>query len=198
MAGGLTQERADLSLYAILGLTGLHHIGWDHFPPDNADRQIDFVDIGAFNKGLIYMYGPKGAHGLQVKTGEWMYSSFRPELHAVVSSSPHDNLAAKVFQLAAALSDLFLTQSDQLTQVEQEQTTILFAIRRCPHCWGLKENEVFCYPVVGFLTGLVRDISDTLPFTVAETECQAKGDTTCQFRIHLVGEAWRACVTTQA
>lgn len=174
-------------LNAILNLAGLQaYIG--NYPPDNLERQFDFVDFTALNAALEDMYGPRGGRGLALRAGRACFSQGLKNFGALAGVG---DLAFKVLPLGAklkmgipAMATIFSNFSDQISEVAEHDDHYTYTIKRCPVCWGRKSDKPACHAAAGLLQEGLRWVSGGHEFRVVETECHAVNDGPCIFVIY--------------
>ena len=82
-----------------------------------------------------------------------------------------------------ALAKIFTQISDQRTRVEYANDHILYAVDRCPACWGQQSKDPICFVATGLLEEGLRWISGGREYRVEEIECIAAGNDACIFTI---------------
>ncbi|MBI4769838.1 MAG: 4-vinyl reductase [Chloroflexi bacterium] len=173
-------------LNAILNMAGLANL-IDNYPPENLSREFDFADFSALNGGLEEMYGPRGGRGLAQRAGRASFSQGLRNFGALAGAG---DLAFKVLPLSAKLkigvpgmARVFSTVSDQITTVEEQPDHFVYAIHRCPVCWGRTGDKPMCYYAVGLLKEGLKWLSGGQEFHVTESKCIGVGDEVCEFII---------------
>ena len=168
-------------LKAILNLAGLQQF-IDNPPPDNLQKQFDFVDFTALNVALEEMYGPRGGRGLALRAGR---ATFAEGLRGFGALAGVGDLAFKVLPLGAklkigvpAMANIFSQFSDQISNVfEEGDDRIIYTLERCPMCWGrAKTDRPVCFAGQGLLQEGLRWVSGGHEFKVDMATCIAKGD----------------------
>lgn len=174
-------------LNAILNMAGLSNL-IDNFPPDNLEREFDFVDFTAIHLGLEDMYGPRGGRGLALRAGRATFDDALKNFGALAGVG---DLAFKVLPLqdkirillpAAAM--IFSQISDQQSTVNEMGDAFIWTIHRCPICWSRKgADKPVCDIHTGLLQAMLTWVSGGLEFHVNESKCCAVGDPVCEFVI---------------
>jgi predicted hydrocarbon binding protein len=158
------------------------------YPPDNLERDIDFVDCSAVNLALEELYGSRGGCGLAMRAGRAAFNDLLQEFGGQLSV---DQMAFKLLPLREkirvdlqSLADLLSQISDQVTTVTEQKASFLFTVQRCPVCWGrnLAVNPVCCL-TTGILQENIRWLSGGQDWCIVETRCIAKGDPVCEFEV---------------
>ena len=174
-------------LNAILNLAGVSHYV-DSYPPDNLEKGFDFAELSAIGIALEEMYGPRGGRGLALRAGRATFSDALKNFGALAGVA---DLAFVVLPLEAklriglnAFAKIFLQLTDQETAVVEREADFVWTIRKCPCCWGRKnEDKPLCYISTGLLLESVKWVSGGHEFRVTETKCFAVGDDVCEFII---------------
>lgn len=171
---------------AVLNLARLRHIV-NNYPPNNFDKQFSFEALGALQQALEEMYGPRGARGLALRAGRACFKYSIKEFGPVLGIA---DLAFRLLPLGMKMkvgvevfAETFNKFSDQVVEVGEEEDHFIWTIRRCPVCWGRRTTEACCYLAVGILQEGAYWVSGGKNFTVDETTCIAKGDSTCTILI---------------
>jgi predicted hydrocarbon binding protein len=162
----------------------------DNYPPDNMKKEFSFEKVGQLQQGIWDMSGPKGARVFATRAGE---QSFKDGLSQFKSVAAAAQIAMKVGSLEAKakiglefFSKFFNAVSDQVVEISEDEKHWIWTITRCPVCWGRKSEEPVCHLAVGVLQAAFAWISDNKRFRILETECKAKGDKNCVFKIEKV------------
>lgn len=162
----------------------------DNYPPDNMKKEFSFEKVGQLQQGIWDMSGPKGARVFATRAGE---QSFKDGLSQFKSVAAAAQIAMKVGSLEAKakiglefFSKFFNAVSDQVVEISEDEKHWIWTITRCPVCWGRKSDEPVCHLAVGVLQAAFAWISDNKRFRILETECKAKGDKNCVFKIEKV------------
>jgi len=171
---------------AVLNLGKLKHLV-NNYPPNNFDRQFLFDDFGRLQQALEEMYGPRGARGLALRAGRAAFKYAIKEFGAVVGIS---DLAFRLLPLGMKMkvgievfAEVFNKFSDQAVRLGEDEQHFIWTIDRCPVCWGRRSTEPCCYVAVGILQEGATWVSGGKSFSVEETTCIAKGDSSCTILI---------------
>lgn len=175
------------SLNAILNYAGLGSLIGNH-PPDNLERAFDFAYFSAINQALTEIYGDRGGRGIALRIGKTTFDDVLKDYGAMAGVS--DN-AFKIMPMQKkirfglnAMARVFSEKSDQISSVIDEEDRYIYQVKRCPVCWGRKDQEQpICYYMVGLLQEGLIWVSGGKEFIVNETQCIAKGDQACMFEI---------------
>jgi len=180
----------------ILGRSGVHAVlnlasygeFIENYPPSLPDRTFAFESVSGLHTALEQAYGPRGGRGLALRIGRACFNYGLREYGAQLG------LTATAFRLlplpnklrvgARTFADLFNHQTDQVVKVEEDGAHLLWKIERCPLCWGRKSAEPVCHLAVGLLQESLYWLSGGKIFEVEETQCIARGDASCTFRIN--------------
>ncbi len=142
-----------------------------------------FEDLGRIQHTLDDLYGPRGGHGLALRSGRACFK------HGLREFGPLLGLSDMAFRLlpldeklhsgAGIFADTFNRFTDQRVRVEDQGEKILWHIDRCPVCWGRNTEKPVCHLAVGILQEALTWVSGGKLFYVEETHCIARGDSTC-------------------
>jgi len=173
-------------LSALLNLIGMRHFV-DEYPPPNLNKEFDFADFSNLNQGVLDIYGVQGGRGLSHRAGRVTFdlglkgfgvlAGVNDEAFRVLPP------ARKVKIGMTALAKIFTQISDQRTRVENANDHILYAVDRCPVCWGQHSKDPICFVATGLLEEGLRWISGGRDYRVEEIECVAAGNDACLFTI---------------
>lgn len=166
-------------LNAILNLANLAtYIG--NYPPDNLEKEFDFVSFTALQVALEEMYGPRGGRGLALRAGR---ATFAEGLKGFGALAGVGDLAFKVLPLPQklkiglpAMANILTQFSDQISHVHEEEDKFVYTLERCPMCWKRKADRPVCYAGQGLLQEGLRWVSGGHEFKVDMATCIAKGD----------------------
>lgn len=166
-------------LNAILNLANLaNYIG--NYPPDNLEKEFDFVSFTALQVALEEMYGPRGGRGLALRAGR---ATFAEGLKGFGALAGVGDLAFKVLPLPQklkiglpAMANILTQFSDQISRVHEEEDKFVYTLERCPMCWKRKADRPVCYAGQGLLQEGLRWVSGGHEFKVDMATCIAKGD----------------------
>jgi len=93
-------------------------------------------------------------------------------------------LPKKLTAGAELFAQAFNKFSDQRVRVEELDEAIHWNIDRCPICWQRKTDLPACHLAVGILQEALYWVSGGKNFQIEETDCIAKGDTSCTIVIN--------------
>lgn len=167
---------------AVLNLAQLKHLV-NNFPPNNFDRQVTFLDLGALMRSLDEMYGPRGGRGLALRAGRACFKYGLKEFGPVLGIA---DLAFRLLPLhmklkvgAGVFAETFNKFSDQVVRLGETEEQFLWEIQRCPVCWGRHAETPCCFLAVGILQEALYWVSGGKNFEVSETACVACGAEAC-------------------
>ena len=171
---------------AVLNLARLTHL-INNYPANNFDMQFRFEEVGALQKALDEMYGPRGGRGLALRAGRACFKYGIKEFGPVLGIA---DLAFRLLPLpmklrvgAGVFADTFNKFSDQRVSLVEEPERILWKIDRCPVCWERKADAPCCHLALGILQESLFWVSGGKNFAVDEITCIACGDETCTIAI---------------
>jgi len=166
---------------AVLGLAKLRHLV-NNYPPNDFDRQFSFDELGAIQQALDEMYGPRDGQGLGLRVGRMCFKFGIEEFGPVLGIA---DLAFRLLPLGMKLrvgfevfAETFNTFTDQVVRLGEDETRFLWAIERCPVCWGRRTDQPCCHLAVGILQESLYWVSGGKSFQVEEVTCIAQGDPT--------------------
>ncbi len=184
------------SLREILGKNGLSTILnyskmsalVDHLPPDNLEKAFDFAHFSMINQAMEDIYGLRGGRGIALRIGRTTFADVLKDYGALAGVG---DLAFRVLPLhkkmkigLLAMARIFSEKSDQISTVHDGVDSFIYAVERCPVCWGRKVDEnAVCYYLVGLLQEGLQWISGGKEFQIHETKCIALGHDICEFTI---------------
>lgn len=173
-------------LNAVLNLAGLGSL-IGNYPPPNAEREFSFETISALQAHLEQAYGPRGGSGLALRSGRVCFKyglrDFGLEMGMTDSAFRLLPWASKLRMGGQALAALFNQYTDQRVRIEELDEKLLWVIERCPLCWGRHADAPVCHLAVGLLQESLYWLSGGKIFEVQETQCVARGDSTCTIEI---------------
>lgn len=160
----------------------------DNLPLDNLEKAFDFSHFSMINQALEEIYGMRGGRGLALRIGRTTFDDVLKDYGALAGVG---DLAFRVLPLQMkikiglqAMARIFSDKSDQITTVHDEQDVFIYAVERCPVCWGRKvDDHPICYYIVGLLQGGLHWVSGGKEFQISETKCIALGGDVCEFTI---------------
>jgi predicted hydrocarbon binding protein len=169
-------------LNAVLNMAGLSELVTS-LPPNNLEPGFEFEQLSKIQASLEKMYGPRGGHGVALRTGR---ACFKYGLREFGSSMGLTNTAFQLLPLqekillgSSLFADVFNNYTDQRVHIEDAGGQILWHIDRCPVCWGRQATDPVCHLAVGILQEALYWVSGGRYFYVEETSCIARGDQTC-------------------
>jgi len=173
-------------LGAILNLAGLR--SWiNNLPADDDNRGVDFADFSAIHGSLEEMYGPRAGRGL-ARRAAW--TSFPKALRAYGAIAGVTTLSFKILPLPKklerglpAMARVASAVSDLQATVTEEKGYYIFAVDRCPVCWGRHTDAAACSAITGLLEEALLWASGGKSFRIEEAECAALGGKRCAFYI---------------
>lgn len=159
----------------------------DAYPPDDLDKQIDFVDFAKINQSLEDVFGIKGGRSLSRQAGWAIFDhSLKtfPRMVEAVEDVQVDHSPEERFHLAInALSDTLNEISDITSTTEIIQNETLISITTCPVCWGRSATSPTCSTLLGIIERNLAVFTDETEYAILEDDCIAAGDSGCVFII---------------
>ncbi len=159
------------------------------FPPDNLQRQFDFVDFAALMAGIdaLQVRQPR-TPSLAWQIGARCYSAGLKTFGtlsgfgAVALGFQALPLNVKIKMGLLAMVTIFSTLSDQLSDLEDHDDHFAYVIRRCPICMGRGSEVPMCEMAGAMIEEGLYWLTQSR-YSVIETCCHATGDDECRFVI---------------
>ena len=174
-------------LNTILNLADLSNI-IEQMPPINFDRQFSFDYLGQMMSCIESYFGPRAGRGLALRSGRACFKyglrEFGPMLGVSDMAFRLLPLSKKLTAGAKLFAQTFNKFSDQQVRVEEIDDFIYWHIDRCPICWQRKSDLPCCHLAVGLLQEALYWVSGGKNFLIEETDCIAKGDSSCTIVIN--------------
>lgn len=172
---------------AILNLSKLNHLV-NNYPTNNLELGFSFNEFGAILNTLDEMYGVRGGRGLAMRAGRETFKYALKEFMPVLGIA---DLAFRPFPLGMKIkiglevfAETFNKFTDQIVRLEQDETSHLWIIERCPVCWQRQSETPCCHLAVGLLQESLFWVSNGKNYRVAEVSCVAAGDKACVITIN--------------
>lgn len=172
---------------AILHMADLDNL-MGNYPPDNLEKQFDFVYITALHEALETIYGPRGGRGLEQRAGRAMFSGGLRNFGALSGAG---DLAFKVLPLATklkiglpAVAKVFNALTDQVSNVTEHEDHYLYTLERCSMCWNRKSEKPVCHTAVGILQEALKWVSGGREFKIEMQSCIACGDDMGRLKVY--------------
>lgn len=184
------------ALEEVMGKNGinaiLHMADLDDFigkyPPDNLEKQFDFVYIASLHEALETIYGPRGGRGLEQRAGRAMFSGGLRNFGALSGAG---DLAFKVLPLATklkiglpAVAKVFNALTDQVSNVSEQDDHYMYTLERCSMCWNRKSEKPVCHTAVGILQEALKWVSGGREFKIEMQACIACGDPMGKLKVY--------------
>jgi len=158
-----------------------------NFPPGNLKKGFDFADFAHLNEALEMMYGPRGGRALALRAGRKAFAQGLSNFGAMVGVADRTfrllPLSIKLKVGLRAMAAAFANTSDQVCYVKEEGDHFIYVIERCPVCWGRHSDTPICHAAMGIIQEALDWGSGGRKFKIAEINCIAKGDPSCDFYI---------------
>lgn len=158
----------------------------EHYPLDNMKRVFPFGDFGRLWQAVYEVYGQRGASSVGKAAGAKSFEDGLKTFGAIAnvsraameraSASTRNRIGLEFF------AHYFNNLSDQRVEIEDTPDHWVWRNTRCPMCWGWHADEPVCYLGGGVLQAALAWV-DGKQRRIVETECIAKGDQACVFRI---------------
>ncbi|MBP6017378.1 MAG: 4-vinyl reductase [Candidatus Promineofilum sp.] len=156
-------------------------------PPNDLNLGFDLATAANLNRTMEFIYGPRGARGLALRSGRAMYDRI---VNAFDLPTGFNELAFRLLPLQTrlkiavpALARILTQHSDQTHRATDRGTYYDYTIERCAVCWGQEAKTPFCHLIAGLLQEALSAFGRGQEFRVVQTECRAVGAAACVFRI---------------
>lgn len=184
------------ALEEVLGRNGinaiLHLADMDEFignyPPDNLEKQFDFVYIASLHEALEMIYGARGGRGLELRAGRTLFSTGLKNFGALSGAG---DLAFKVLPLSTklkvgvpAIAKVFTSVTDQISNSSEKDDHYVYTLERCSMCWGRKSDKPVCHTAVGIIHEALKWLSGGKEFKIEMKSCMACGDQMGELKIY--------------
>ena len=183
---GLEEVLGDSGLEAVLKHANLAHLV-QNYPPDNLDREVPYTQIGRMMSSLQAVYGARGGQGLAMRSGRACFKYGLRQFGQLMDlSDPEYRLLpqnTKIRQGGRIFSGIFNEYTDQQVRLEEDEESFYWHMKNCPLCYHRHEDSPACHLAVGTLQEALYWVSGGKFYNIQETECVAKGDTSCTIRI---------------
>ncbi|MBL6982887.1 MAG: 4-vinyl reductase [Anaerolineales bacterium] len=171
----------------LLNGENLSHV-LDCIPPTNFDRQFSFEYLSQMMACIESAYGPRAGRGLALRSGQACFKYGLREFGPMIGVSDMAfrllPLSTKLTKGANLFAGAFNQYSDQEVRVEEDGEHIYWHIDRCPICWQRQSDQPTCHLAVGILQESLYWVSGGKNFLIEETDCIAKGDSSCTIEIN--------------
>lgn len=177
-----------IALEEVLGVNGLKAVMnkaglepyIDNFPPNNLEREFDFVDFTNLNVSLEDVYGPRGGRGLALRAGRLGVLGSLKDFGALagVSDKAFQVLPLKLKLKVGlpAMARIFTQFSDQISNVQDEGDHFVYTLERCPICYNRQAEKPVCFAAMGVIQGGLEWVSGGRKFQIDMQDCMATGD----------------------
>jgi hypothetical protein len=176
---------------AILNIAGQSSM-IDNYPPDDMTPGIDIARYSSIIGALDDLYGDKGAQVLALKAGNVLFLETMKKLGDPLNVNS-DEFKAKSIEEKVETSLLLVRNYVTRLQISSLPRTadgqFLYAIEKCPVCYGRQTKTPRCYLTVGLLQSAIRYGTGGLDFTVTQMKSHSCGDPSCDYVIPVIPKA---------
>ena len=173
----------DNGLNALLNLSELSKYR-EEFPPNNDKIEIPLPDFSGLLKGILDIFGEKGARPLLYNLGRRSFNVILDENPALLGLA---RLGLKVLPKKKRIDKLYSISSKETNKIFGENQKyylsdegFVFEIYDCFWCKGLKTEGPICFAEVGWDAEAAKWASGGDEHEVKEVLCRAKGDDVCK------------------
>lgn len=157
------------------------------FPPSDQEPLIMFDLFSKISKSLEGIYGWRAGRGLALVAGRnsFKYCLWNSGYEIGVADLEFRFLPqeTKITRGLNLFANYFMSQTNQLILVEENQDYYLWKSQRCPLCWQRISHSPICHYFVGYLQSALSWLSNGKYYRVKEIECSASGDAWDLFQI---------------
>ncbi len=186
---GLEDVIGKNGMAAILRQAGLE-LYIDNYPPSTMERGGHLARyVGHLNHTLYDIYGMRGSRAILHRLGRGEALSGVNENRTLANAT---KLALKFMRRRLQVQFILETAAKQVNEQIDTRVRIVddgqyfyYEDSGCIHCQDWQNDRPVCYTLNGFIHGLLAWAMETEEFKIEETECRARGDALCKFRIKL-------------
>jgi predicted hydrocarbon binding protein len=165
------------------GLTGYR----GHFPPNNDDLETPGSDFAAVVRGIIAVFGEKGARPLLYKAGRRGFQLVMEKNPAMIGFV---GLGLKLLSKRKRIEKVMTIGAESTNKVFGEnqrfyvgEEGFVLELFDCYWCKGLTSTGPICFGDVGLNAEVVKWATGGDEHDVREVLCRAKGDAVCKIVI---------------
>ncbi len=155
----------------------------NNYPPNNLDREYSFSEVGQIMSTLEKLYGMRGGRGLALRAGraslKYGMREFGPAIGLNDLNFRLLPTNEKIRTGLGTFADVFNQFTDQQVRFDESDNQYTWCIELCPFCWQRKTKDMVCHMQVGILQETLYWLTGGKFYYVEETQCIARGDTTC-------------------
>lgn len=182
----LEESLGQENLNSVLEHAGLKSLA-STYPPDNREPLVMVDLFSRIIKSLEDVYGWHGGRGLALIAGRnsfkyclWNADDAMGIANLEFRLLPHER---KIIRGLTLLANYFMSQTNQLISVEEDEGYYLWKNQCCPLCWQRTSHSPVCHYVVGYLQSGLNWLSSGKYYRIKEIECCARGDDWDLFQI---------------
>ena len=160
----------------------------DNYPPENLEKQFDFIYIAALHEILETMYGARGGRVLELRAGRVLFSEGLRSYGALYGVG---DLAFKVLPLSTKLkigvpviAKVFTSLTDQISNSKEYDDHFIYTLERCSMCWKRTSEKPVCHTAVGIIQEALKWVSGGFEFKVEMQSCIACGHAMGELKIY--------------
>ncbi len=163
----------------------------DSYPPSNTERgghQLRY--LAQLDRILLDLYGARGMRAILQRVGRSESKSALAEnaalAHTVKLAMKFMNRHRQARLVLDNFARTYSQQTDSPIHIREEGETLYVENCNCGLCMGWQNESPVCFTLSGMLQGLLVWALGDEDFKVEETECCAKGDPLCRYRVTLL------------
>ncbi len=163
----------------------------DHYPPSNTERDGHrLLYLAQINRTLWDLYGARGMRAILQRVGRSESKSALAENAAITNTAKLAiklmNSHHKVRLTLDTFARTYSQQTDSPIQIREEGEAFYVENYNCGQCMGWQSETPVCFNLTGMIHGVLAWALESADFKIEETECCAKGDVLCRYRVTLI------------
>ncbi len=170
---------------AILNLAGYPEL-IGNYPPADMEAGIDIARYSAIMAAIDDLYGDKGGQILAMRAGNAMFSVAQKvmgEIPGFTLAELESRSVEERAEAALCLVRTVITHKPTTSIPRTEDGQFLYAVEKCPVCFGRETKTPRCYITAGLLQGAIRWATGGQEFDVKHMRAHSCGDPTCDYII---------------
>jgi hypothetical protein len=160
----------------------------DNYPPEDLEKQFDFIYIAALHATLETMYGVRGGGGLEMRAGRVLFSEglrIYGALYGVEDLAFRNlPLSTKLRIGVPVIAKVFTSLTDQISNSKEYDDHFIYTLERCSMCWKRTSDKPLCHTAVGIIQEALKWVSGGLEFKIEMQSCMACGHAMGELKIH--------------
>jgi predicted hydrocarbon binding protein len=157
------------------------------YPPSDVEREFPFEVVSVLQGAVENVFGVEEGRQINREVGRALLDGGLIDFDPLLGIA---DLPERVLPIGMKLrvgldtfADVFNRYSDQVVRLGEVEHHYLWAIERCPVCWGRQTDSPCCHLAVGILEQGLTWTTAGAQFAVEESACIAAGAPTCTLRV---------------